>query len=153
MTRPDTTYAIAAIDVKDAYLEVPQEEPVIAGLPADYVGTGKYVFLKCVPGQRDGVQRWFNYYVSFIKSEMQLTSCVENPAIMGPVDDGLTLGPLEWLKQEYIPTLKNEVRDFCRDCLQIGRYIFFLEAQTHHFGIWYSCRDTGDLHQTHGYNS
>ena len=94
MTRPDTTYAIAAIDVKDAYLEVPQEEPVIAGLPADYVGTGKYVFLKCVPGQRDGVQRWFNYYVSFIKSEMQLTSCVENPAIMGPVDDGLTLGPV-----------------------------------------------------------
>ena len=48
---------VAAIDVKDAFLEVPQEEPVIAGLPADCVGTGKYVFLKCVPGQRDGVQR------------------------------------------------------------------------------------------------
>ena len=23
------------------------------------------------------------------------------------VDDGLTLGPLEWLKQKYIPTLKT----------------------------------------------
>ena len=24
------------------------------------------------------------------------------------VDDGLTLGPLEWLKQKYIPTLKTK---------------------------------------------
>ncbi|CAE7224840.1 unnamed protein product [Symbiodinium sp. CCMP2592] len=30
ITRPGVTYAIASIDVKDAYLEVPQEEPVMA---------------------------------------------------------------------------------------------------------------------------
>ena len=108
---------MAAIDVKDPYLEVPQEEPVIAGLPADYAGAGKYVFLKGMPGQRDGAQRWFIYFVSFLKSEMQFTSCVENPAIMrvpeGPllmhVDDGLTLGRLEWLKQKYIPRFEISV--------------------------------------------
>ena len=53
VTRPGVTYAIASIDVKDAYLEVPQEEPVMAGLPNDYIGAGKFVLLKCVPGQRD----------------------------------------------------------------------------------------------------
>ena len=53
ITRPGVTYAIASIHVKDAYLEVPQEEPVMAGLPNDYIGAGKFVLLKCVPGQRD----------------------------------------------------------------------------------------------------
>ena len=137
MTRPDTTYAIASIDVKDAYLEVPQEEPVIAGLPADYVGTGKYVFLRCVPGQRDGAQRWFSYYVSFLKSEMPLTACVENPAIMrvpeGPmlmhVDDGLTLGPLEWLKQKYIPTLKTKFEISVEIAYRLGDSFSFLKRK------------------------
>ena len=39
--------------------------------------------------------------------------------------------------------VKDEVRDFCRDYLQTWRYIFFLDAQTHYFGIY--CNDTTDL--------
>ena len=62
---PDETYCVAAIDIKDAFLEVPQQQPVMVGLPSDYHGSGKYVFMRCIPGQRDGSQRWFDYYVKF----------------------------------------------------------------------------------------
>ena len=35
-TRPGEQIVLATIDIKDAFLEVPQEHPVIAGLPSDY---------------------------------------------------------------------------------------------------------------------
>ena len=95
MTRPDTVYALAAIDI----LEVPQLEPVLADLPRDYSGSGRYIFLRCIPGQRDGSQRWFDVYVNFLHEGLTLEACTVSPVVMktkeGPlmlhVDDNLVL--------------------------------------------------------------
>ena len=131
-------YAICAIDVKDAYLEVPQEEPVVADLPKDCMLQGQYVFEKCVPGQRDGAQRWFGYFVQFLTDKFDaLESCVENPAIMrvpeGPmimhVDDGLTLAPLTWLKQKYIPTLPSRFEISVEIAYKNGDVFSFLKRK------------------------
>ena len=131
-------YAICAIDVKDAYLEVPQEEPVVADLPKDCMLQGQYVFEKCVPGQRDGAQRWFGYFVQFLTDKFDaLESCVENPAIMrvpeGPmimhVDDGLTLAPLTWLKQKYIPTLQSRFEISVEIAYKNGDVFSFLKRK------------------------
>ena len=115
MVRPEIQYGIASIDVKDAFLEVPQETPLVADMPKDFAGSGKYVFLRCVPGQRDGSQRWFQFYVNYLRSNIQVESCLENPAIMrteyGPmllhIDDDLVLAPVDWLKGKLIPLLEQ----------------------------------------------
>ena len=99
---------------------------------------GQYVIEKCVPGQRDGAQRWFGYFVQFLTDKFDaLESCVENPAIMrvpeGPmimhVDDGLTLAPLTWLKQKYIPTLQSRFEISVEIAYKNGDVFSFLKRK------------------------
>ncbi|CAE6963191.1 unnamed protein product [Symbiodinium sp. CCMP2592] len=90
MTRPGTVFALAAIDIKDAYLEVPQVEPVLADLPRDYSGSGRYIFLRCIPGQRDGAQRWFDFYVNFLHEGLTLETCTATVEIAYRVGDQIS---------------------------------------------------------------
>ena len=114
-TRPEVQYGIASIDVKDAFLEVPQQTPLVANMPSDFAGSGRYIFLRCVPGQRDGSQRWFQFYVDYLRDNMKVESRLENPAVMrtehGPmllhIDDDLVLAPVAWLRETLVPLLKQ----------------------------------------------
>ncbi|OLQ15349.1 Retrovirus-related Pol polyprotein from transposon TNT 1-94 [Symbiodinium microadriaticum] len=136
-TRPEIRWGIAAIDVKDAYLEVPQESPVVADLPADYTGQGRYVFLRCVPGQRNGSQRWYDYYTGYMKGEFNLETCLENPAVMhvpqGPMllhaDDELCLAPVDWLRETFIPKLQQRFEISFEIACEVGDSFTFLKRK------------------------
>eukprot|EP00439_Symbiodinium_sp_Y106_P011201 s9908_g1.t1 len=54
----DDMPAMLTLDVKDAYLTVPQSERVRASMPRDYNDRFEYDFVMCIPGQRDGALRW-----------------------------------------------------------------------------------------------
>ncbi|CAE7654066.1 RE1 [Symbiodinium sp. CCMP2592] len=135
MTRPGTVFALAAIDIKDAYLEVPQVEPVLADLPRDYSGSGRYIFLRCIPGQRDGAQRWFDFYVNFLHEGLTLETCTVSPAVMktkeGPlmlhVDDNLVLCPLTWLHDTLVPLIKSRFQATVEIAYRVGDQISFLK--------------------------
>ena len=43
-TRPEVQYGIASIDVKDAFLEVPQQTPLVANMPSDLQVVGDTSF-------------------------------------------------------------------------------------------------------------
>eukprot|EP00439_Symbiodinium_sp_Y106_P039194 s5299_g4.t2 len=45
------------------------------------------------------------------------------------VDDGLTLGPLEWLKQSYIPTLKTRFEISVEIAYKLGDAFSFLKRK------------------------
>ena len=112
-TRPEVQYSIASIDVEDALLEVAQETSLVANMPGDFAGSGRQIFLRCVPGQRDGSQRWFQSYVDYLRDNMKIESCLENPAVMrtehGPMllhIDDLVLASVAWLKDTLVPLLK-----------------------------------------------
>ena len=134
-TRPEEQIVLATIDIKDAFLEVPQEHPVIAGLPSDYMGEGKFIFLKCIPGQRNGTTRWFDFYTNFLKEHLQVQSCSVCPAVMrtdgGPflvhVDDNQVLCPMNWLQSVFIPILKSRFEISVEVAWRVGDQISFLK--------------------------
>ena len=136
-TRPEIRWGIAAIDVKDAYLEVPQESPVVADLPSDYTGQGRFIFLRCVPGQRNGSQRWYDYYTGYMKGEFNLETCLENPAVMrvpqGPMllhaDDELCLAPVDWLRETFIPKLQQRFEVSFEIACEVGDTFTFLKRK------------------------
>ena len=109
----------------------------MAGLPSDYHGSGMYVFMKCIPGQRDGSQRWFDYYVKFLRDNLKLEGCKVNPSIMkfeqGPmimhVDDSLILAPLSWLRMTLIPLIKSRFEVSVELAWKVGDEFSFLKRK------------------------
>ena len=77
-------HVLGALDISDAYLQVPQEVPrrisnIHSGL----------VINKCLPGQRDGSRRWFDHFSSFLTAKLKLSPCLEQPALFKiPIEDG-----------------------------------------------------------------
>ena len=113
-TRPDVQYAIVSLDVKDAYLEVDQPEPVVSKIEVSPGVYKQFVFQKMIPGQREGSSRWFQHFVAFLSEHFQVTQCPVCPAIIktpeGPgmihVDDSLLLLPLDWAVKVFLPVVK-----------------------------------------------
>ena len=115
--QPDQ-YSILSLDVKDAYLECPQLTPVIASLPRDFPAPCRYMFLKCVPGQRDGSIRWYDLLLAFLQSKIEIHVCPVCPALFtvngSPGDPGLVhvddlnlVAKTLWLKQTFIPLMEE----------------------------------------------
>ena len=86
---------LASLDIKDAFLQVPQAEPT----QVDLRGT-PYVVLKNLPGQRQGSKEWYWYFRKFLEEQLQFTFCSEQPclarvaeaAVLMHVDDLLFCG-------------------------------------------------------------
>ena len=81
-------HVLGALDISDAYLQVPQEVPRRISILDDEVHSG-LVINECLPGQRDGNRRWFDYFSSFLTSKLNLAPCLEQPALFKvPEEDG-----------------------------------------------------------------
>ncbi|CAE7512900.1 unnamed protein product [Symbiodinium natans] len=138
-SKPGEQYALLALDIKDAYLEVCQEEPLMCGLPSDYDGDLRYsfVFEKMIPGQRNGSQRWFSHYIDFLRANLQVEQCLECPAVLrtehGPamvhVDDSLTLAPLTWIHSAFLPLIKSRFECTYEVAMQVGDTFDFLKRK------------------------
>ncbi|CAE7534628.1 GIP [Symbiodinium sp. CCMP2592] len=120
-TRPSEQYAILALDVKDAYLEVPQPTPVVSKVQGRDL-----VFMRMVPGQREGSQQWFSHFCEYLGEHFVVEKCKECPAVVhvsskpgsdgvcadkGPgmihVDDSLLLLPLQWARECFLPVIEQ----------------------------------------------
>ena len=67
---------LASLDIKDGFLEVPQEHVVSATLH----GT-EYVVLRNLPGQRLGAKAWYWFFRNFVTDSMQFEWCDVQPCL------------------------------------------------------------------------
>ena len=59
------------MDIKDAFLLVPQQERVLVEQPTWYAGEGEtkyWTLAKCLPGQRNAASRFFNFLCDHLNS-------------------------------------------------------------------------------------
>ena len=81
-------HVLGALDISDAYLQVPQEVPRRISILDGNIHSG-LVINKCLPGQRDGSRRWFDHFSSFLTAKLKLSPCLEQPALFKiPMEDG-----------------------------------------------------------------
>ena len=80
-------WKILSLDISDAYLMVPQQEVCyvqirdwiksLLGLSSEDL----WELRRVLPGQRNGAQRWFNYFSDFLK-ELGFVQCTAMPSVM-----------------------------------------------------------------------
>ena len=111
----DDEYSMLTMVIRDAYLEVPPGERVIASMPADYSQKSEYEFDRCIPGQRDGSLKWHDYLMSYLKTKCKVEVCKACPAIVivdggrmiVHVDDMMVVAPKHWLMKVFIPFMEE----------------------------------------------
>ena len=140
-TRPTEQYAILALDVKDAYLEVPQPTPVVSRVQGRDL-----IFVKMIPGQREGSQQWFAHFCEYLGEHFEVEECKECPAVVhvsskpsanegsvskGPgmihVDDSLLLLPLKWARECFIPVIEQRFQITYELAYEVGHSFSFLK--------------------------
>ena len=102
---------LAALDIKDAFLQVPQQHVVSVNLH----GT-EYVVLRNLPGQRLGAKAWYWYFREYVTSSMNFEWCSVQPCLakcegnvfMVHIDDLLFTGSREFWTQKFLPTMQQK---------------------------------------------
>ena len=72
----DSMEALACLDVKDAFLMVPQDKPVKIK-----VGQEEFLVKRNLPGQRMGAKNWTLFLRDFMEKELQCEFCIEQPCL------------------------------------------------------------------------
>ena len=107
---------LASLDVKDAFLQVPQADPTEVSL----WGTS-YVILKNLPGQRRGSKMWYDYFRSFLEEKLDFKFCAEQPClaksngavILIHVDDLLYVGSRSYFHDVFLKTCREKFMVNC----------------------------------------
>ena len=111
-------HVLGALDISDAYLQVPQEVPRRISILDDGIHSG-LVINKCLPGQRGGSRRWFDHFSAFLISKLNLSPCLEQPALfripqadgggalLMHVDDVLFSLKEDYLLQKFMPAIRG----------------------------------------------
>ena len=102
---------LAAVDIKDAFLQVPQQHVVSVNLH----GT-EYVVLRNLPGQRLGAKARYWYFREYVTSSMNFEWCSVQPCLakckgnvlMVHVDDLLFTGSRKFWTQKFLPTMQQK---------------------------------------------
>ena len=109
-------WSLSVLDVKDAFLLVPQQELVLVDKPdwwSDEHQGRRWVLGRRLPGQRNAASRWFDFLkeklvnLGFVASEIQpsLFRHRDRPLVIcSPVDDSLLSGvevQLQWCHGEF----------------------------------------------------
>ena len=63
-------------DVKDAFLQVSQDEPILVNLQGQ-----PFVIQKNLPGQRLGAKQWFLFLKEYLQSSMGFVFSAEQPCL------------------------------------------------------------------------
>ena len=101
---------LGSLDVKDAFLQVPQEKPVQI-----VTELGRFKVVRNLPGQRIGARAWFDYFVSFLE-QRGFSFCPENPCLgkmedkvqlFIHVDDVMFIGEIGYVQEVFLPELKK----------------------------------------------
>ena len=115
------TFVLGSLDIGDAYLQVPQgNRPRVRIL--GYATEFQLLICRCLPGQRDGSRRWFDFFTDFLVKELNLNQCAEQPAmfripacdgggvLLVHVDDVLFLADESYVRNKMITSLKSSFK-------------------------------------------
>lgn len=102
---------IGSMDIKDAFLQVKQEEPLRI-----VVETGEFIVHKNLPGQRLGAKAWFDHISNFLKEKGDFKSCDLNPCLLRNdlamllihVDDIMITGSSYYIEKVFVPMIKEK---------------------------------------------
>ena len=102
---------IGSMDIKDAFLQVEQEEPLRIA-----VETGEFIVRKNLPGQRLGPKAWFDHISNFLKKKGEFKSCDLNPCLLRNdlamllihVDDIMIAGSSYYIEKVFVPMIKEK---------------------------------------------
>ena len=122
---------MASLDIKDAFLEVPQHTP----LSIKFAGQ-TWVVLKNLPGQRLGARAWYWYLRTFLDETMKFEFCSVQPclartpqcAILIHVDDIMYVGSLKFWN-EFKEKLQQRFSISCSVLEGVGTEISFLKRR------------------------
>ena len=128
-------HVLGALDISDAYLQVPQEVPRRFSILDGNIHSG-LVINKCLPGQRDGSRRWFDHFSSFLTAKLKLSPCLEQPALFKiPIEDGggallMHVDDVLFVLDEkyFLNKFMPAIRETFKVCTQDWRVIFVFEA-------------------------
>ena len=103
-------YWLGSMDVKDAFLQVPQEEPTQVKTARSH-----YEVKRNLPGLRLGAKAWFDYFTDWLKSRgfqfSDINPCLgkkENHImVLIHVDDVLYLGSKDYLEKTFLPDIRK----------------------------------------------
>ena len=104
-------HVLATVDIKDAFLCVPQAKPFAVTLAGR-----KYIIAKNLPGQRLGAKAWYWFFRDFLSKVFGYEWCTEQPclcrnehsALMLHVDDVLFVGKRKFWEEQFLPKLKEQ---------------------------------------------
>eukprot|EP00435_Cladocopium_sp_Y103_P043064 s596_g12.t1 len=103
-------WILATLDVKDAFLMVPQPEPLKIK-----VGNESYIVLKNLPGQRQGARSWYQFLRSFLDQTFGVEWCLEQPCLcrgtdfclLTHVDDIMYTGSRRFWNETFLPSFQK----------------------------------------------
>jgi hypothetical protein len=67
---------LAALDIKVAFLQVPQDNPIEVELQGQ-----KYIICRNLPGQRQGSRSWYWHFRNFLCDKLHFKFCIEQPCV------------------------------------------------------------------------
>lgn len=105
-------FVLGALDVKDAFLQVPQEEPTQVTTAG-----GHFLVKRNLPGQRIGAKAWFErltawledkgFVFSQINPRLSLGRLADKALLLIHVDDILFAGEMEYVEKDLLPALRK----------------------------------------------
>ncbi|CAE7524932.1 unnamed protein product [Symbiodinium natans] len=137
----DDKLILFSVDIGDAFLTVPQVRPTYV----TYVGVDgvKEIFYLgfVLPGQRSGSSDWYDDFMGFLKTNLNMTECEVHPSLVKSlddmtrflmqmhVDDMLGFGTRKYVHQKFLPTLKTKYRVTAQTIEKVGDAISFLKRK------------------------
>eukprot|EP00435_Cladocopium_sp_Y103_P032573 s3469_g8.t1 len=106
----DCDWVLSTLDVKDAFLMVPQPEPLKIK-----VGNESFIVLKNLPGQRQGARSWYQFLRSFLDQTFGVEWCPEQPCLcrgtdfclLTHVDDIMYTGSRRFWNETFLPSFQK----------------------------------------------
>eukprot|EP00913_Durusdinium_trenchii_P032259 g30204.t1 len=103
-------YTLGALDIKDAFLQVPQAVPTQVS-----TASGHFEVKKNLPGQRIGAKAWFEYLTDWLKARefsfSEISPCLgrlgHKMMLLIHVDDVMFVGEKDYVMEQFIPDLKQ----------------------------------------------
>ena len=127
---------LAALDFKDAFLQVPQEKLVMVSLYNQ-----QYVIRCNLPGQRLRAKAWYWHFRKYISETLDCSWCIEQPCLAKRVaggisncfliheDDLLFAGSRDFWEGKFLPAVTNKFNVNFSEIEGDGSSIHFLKRQ------------------------
>ena len=127
---PGREWTFGTFDIKDAFLQVPQEKPMKVALNGS-----EYQVLRNLPGQRIGAKAWFSHFQKYLSDELGFSFCPECPClgrkvealVLIHVDDVMFTGDSCYVSKVLIPTLQKKFELSVAMLDKVGDSLTFLK--------------------------